>query len=284
MTRYEVIHFLGDTSIPENVLERPSEAVSHLRGIVGHFTEAEQKFKATTDSNRALDIAPNLLNWDFHADAPNQKWAGDISYVWTREGWLYLAIILDLHSRLVVGWAISNRMKRDLAIRALNMAIALRRPLKGCMHHSPTRAIRATQQLSREAGFPTIGKFINETSRNEIPFAPKRYGVENRYGVTDLALAIALRKLRDLGLPIARCADLLRRIDRQSLEVALHEMDDGRIEAVLICVPLNELDLLEETWTGVFTSRAAAAEAISESDVVVLDLGVLVSAIIGGEI
>ena len=141
-----------------------------------------------------------------------------------------------------------------------------------------------TQQISREAGFPTIGKFINETSRNEIPFVPKRYGFENRYGVTDLALAIALRKLRDLGLPIASCADLLRQIDRQSLEVALHEMDDGRIEAVLICIPLNELDLLEEGWTSGFTSRAAAAEAILESDLVVLDLGVIVQAIIGGEI
>ena len=85
------------------------------------------------DSNHAFNIAPNLLNRDFHADQPNQKWAGDISYVWTREGWLYLAVILDLHSRRVIGWApsrdiasqctagqwCSNRMKRDLAIRAL---------------------------------------------------------------------------------------------------------------------------------------------------------------------
>ena len=62
--------------------------------------------------------------------------AVDINYVWTREGWLYLAVILDLHSRRVIGWAVSNRMKRDLAIRALNMAIALRRPPKGCIHHT----------------------------------------------------------------------------------------------------------------------------------------------------
>ena len=63
-----------------------------------------------TDSNHAFNIAPNLLNRDFRADQPNQKWAGDISYVWTREGWLYLAVILDLHSRRVIGWAVSNRM------------------------------------------------------------------------------------------------------------------------------------------------------------------------------
>lgn len=94
------------------------------------------KFKATTDSDHTFNIAPNLLQQDFAASQPNQKWAGDITYVWTREGWVYLAVILDLHSRRVIGWAINNRMKKDLAIRALNMAIALRRPPKGCIHHT----------------------------------------------------------------------------------------------------------------------------------------------------
>ncbi len=73
------------------------------------------------DSDHKFSIAPNLLDRNFAADAPDQKWAGDISYVWTREGWLYLAVILDLHSRRVIGWAVSNRMKRDLAIRALKI-------------------------------------------------------------------------------------------------------------------------------------------------------------------
>ncbi len=95
-----------------------------------------RKHKATTDSYHKFNIAPNLLDRNFAADKPNQKWAGDISYVWTREGWLYLAVILDLHSRRVIGWAVSNRMKRDLAIRALNMAIAFRQPPKGCIHHT----------------------------------------------------------------------------------------------------------------------------------------------------
>ncbi len=85
-----------------------------------------RKYKVTTDSDHKFNIAPNLLDRDFAAEQPNQKWAGDISYVWTREGWLYLAVILDLYSRRVIGWAVSNRMKRDLAIRALNMAIAFR--------------------------------------------------------------------------------------------------------------------------------------------------------------
>ncbi|MBK0329766.1 IS5 family transposase [Rhodobacteraceae bacterium F11138] len=101
-----------------------------------HLAKKNRKFKATTDSNHSFNIAPNLLNRDFLAASPNRKWTGDISYVWTQEGWLYLAVILDLHTRRVIGWAVSNRMKRNLAIRALDMAIALRRPSKGCIHHT----------------------------------------------------------------------------------------------------------------------------------------------------
>ena len=95
-----------------------------------------RKHKVTTNSKHTFAIAPNLLGRNFSADQPNQKWVVDISYIWTREGWLYLAVVLDLHSRRVIGWAVSSRMKRDLAVRALNMAIALRRPSKGCIHHS----------------------------------------------------------------------------------------------------------------------------------------------------
>ena len=95
-----------------------------------------RKHKVTTDSNHTFNIAPNLLHQDFSADKPNQKWAGDISYLWTREGWLYLAVIIDLHSRRVVGWAVSDRLKQDLALQALNRAIALRNPEPGCIHHT----------------------------------------------------------------------------------------------------------------------------------------------------
>lgn len=95
-----------------------------------------RKHKVTTDSNHSFNIAPNLLDRKFTASGPNQKWAGDITYIWTSEGWLYLAVILDLYSRRIIGWAASNRMKRDLVIRALEMAVALRQPPKGCIHHT----------------------------------------------------------------------------------------------------------------------------------------------------
>ena len=115
-----------------------------------------RKFKRTTDSDHAFNIAPNLLQQDFTASGPNQKWAGDITYVWTREGWVYLAVIIDLFSRRVVGWAISNRMKQDLDLRALNMAIAIRRPPPGCVHHtdrSSQYCAHDYQKLLRKHGF-----------------------------------------------------------------------------------------------------------------------------------
>jgi len=114
------------------------------------------KYKVTTDSNHKFNIAPNLLNRNFSADQPNQKWVVDISYIWTREGWLYLAVVLDLYSRRVIGWAVSNRLKRDLAIRALEMAVALRKPPKGCIHHSDRGSQYCShdyQKLLRKHGF-----------------------------------------------------------------------------------------------------------------------------------
>ena len=95
-----------------------------------------RKFKRTTDSDHAFNIAPNLLRQDFAPSGPNQKWAGDIPYVWTRKGRVYLAVILDLFSRRVIGWAISNRMKLDLALRTFNMEVAIRRPPPGCILHT----------------------------------------------------------------------------------------------------------------------------------------------------
>ena len=108
------------------------------------------------DCNHKFNIAPNLLDRNFVADQPSQKWAGDITYIWTREGWLHLVVILDLHSRRMIGWAVSNRMKHDLAIRALNMAIASRAPPKGCLQHTDSGSQYCShdyQKILRQHGF-----------------------------------------------------------------------------------------------------------------------------------
>ena len=96
----------------------------------------KRRFKKTTDSNHGGSIAANLLDQDFTCDGPDRKWGVDISYVWTAEGWLYLAIVLDLFSRRIVGWAVSDRLKKDLALTALRRAISVRGPEPGLIHHS----------------------------------------------------------------------------------------------------------------------------------------------------
>ena len=96
----------------------------------------KRRWKATTDSKHKLPVAPNLLDQKFQAERPNQVWLADISYLWTAEGWLYLACILDLYSRRVVGWATSPRLDRKLVINALGMAYFRRRPPRGLIHHS----------------------------------------------------------------------------------------------------------------------------------------------------
>ena len=100
--------------------------------------KARQKtrFKRTTDSNHGEPIAANVLNQNFSCQRVNQKWGADISYIWTTEGWLYLAIVVDLYSRRIVGWEARDRMKKALAITALNKAIAIRQPRPGLIQHS----------------------------------------------------------------------------------------------------------------------------------------------------
>ena len=95
-----------------------------------------RKWAKTTDSNHELPVAPNLLARDFSADAPNRRWAGDITYLRTPAGWLFLAVVIDLYSRFVVGWAVSAVIDRHLVLKALDMALKRRCPEAGLLHHS----------------------------------------------------------------------------------------------------------------------------------------------------
>jgi transposase InsO family protein len=90
----------------------------------------------TTDARHGLPVAANLLDREFTAEAPNERWVGDVTYLRIPEGWLYLAVILDLYSRMVVGWALSRENDRKLVLRALDQAVRRRRPGHGLLHHS----------------------------------------------------------------------------------------------------------------------------------------------------
>ena len=117
-------------SVSENTVAK----VMRIQGLRG---KVKRKFvPRTTDSAHAQPIAPNVLDRQFAVEAPNRKWAGDITYIPTDEGWLYLAGVIDLHSRRIVGWSMADHMQTDLVADALTMALARRRPPAGLLHHS----------------------------------------------------------------------------------------------------------------------------------------------------
>ena len=110
--------------------------VARLMRLRGLRAKQVRRYKTTTKRNKKHPVVPNLLKRDFRAERPDHKWLTDITYIPTREGWLYLAVILDLYNRGIVGWAMSERMTSDLTISALKMAIRERRPRDGLIHHS----------------------------------------------------------------------------------------------------------------------------------------------------
>jgi transposase InsO family protein len=110
--------------------------VARLMQVNEIAARRKRKFVFTTDSKHNLPVAENKLDQDFTASKPNQKWVTDITYIPTKEGWLYLAVVLDLYSRKVVGWAMDGNMERGLVMNALRMALLARKPQKGLLHHS----------------------------------------------------------------------------------------------------------------------------------------------------
>lgn len=115
----------------------------------GLRARAAQKFKATTNSKHNLPVAPNLLQQDFSAACPNQKWVSDITCLWTGEGWLYLSVVMDLYSRFVIGWAMSGRMTADLVCQSLNMALLRRQMPKAVIVHSDRGSQYCSGQYQR---------------------------------------------------------------------------------------------------------------------------------------
>ena len=123
--------------------------VAKLMKRDGLRAKAARKFKVTTNSNHSYPVCKNLLEKPFKADMPNQIWVSDITYIWTREGWLYLAAVLDLFSRQIVGWSMSSRQKQDLVIRALEHAVKRRQPDPGTIIHSDQGSQYASHHYQR---------------------------------------------------------------------------------------------------------------------------------------
>ena len=136
--------------------------VARLMRQNGIRAKTVKKWRATTQSNHRLPVAQNTLNRQFMVEAPNRVWAGDLTSVWTTEGWLYLAVLLDLYSRRVIGWAMGHRLTVDLAEQALTMALVTRRPEAGLLHHSDRgsqyAASRYQQLLDAQGLVPSMSR------------------------------------------------------------------------------------------------------------------------------
>ena len=137
-------HFRGVYGAPRIQRELQKQTVKVCENTVaaimrqlGLRSKRVRKFvPSTTDSKHAHPIAPNSLGREFRAERPNQKWVTDITYIETGEGWLYVAAVLDLYSRKIVGWSMAEHLRAELVLDALSMALARRRPGAGLLHHS----------------------------------------------------------------------------------------------------------------------------------------------------
>lgn len=129
--------------------ECSENTVAQLMREQGIRAKAPRRFVRTTDSNHRLPVADNILDRNFEPDGPNEKWCADITYIPTREGWLYLAVVEDLFSRMIVGWSMDETMESRLVVDALAMAVARRRPDAGLLAHSDRGSQYASEHYQR---------------------------------------------------------------------------------------------------------------------------------------
>ena len=148
---FESNRIYGYRKVYQDLLEENiiccQETVRRIMRRIGLYSRIKRKFVVTTDSNHTLKIAKNLLGRDFTAKSPNQKWVADITYIPTKMGWLYLAVVMDLFSRRIVGWAMSENIDSKLVQSAMKMAILHRDPDKGLIHHSDRGVQYAAQDF-----------------------------------------------------------------------------------------------------------------------------------------
>jgi transposase InsO family protein len=143
---HEIYGYLRIAKALPDDMKASKHTVYRIMKENGIQSKTKRKYKATTNSKHNLPVAENLLNRDFSADSPNKKWVSDITYLWTDEGWLYIAGILDLCGRSLVGWAMDSTMKTKLVVDALNQAVGRTGAGKGLLIHSD----RGVQYASKE--------------------------------------------------------------------------------------------------------------------------------------
>ena len=161
----------GSPRITEKLLAQgfcvSENRVARLMRGHGIRSRIKRKFRVTTTSRHQLPVFPNVLEQKFEAEAPNRIWASDISYVWSMEGWLYLAVILDIFSRVVVGWSLSKYLHRQLVVDALKRALFHRQVSSGLILHSD----RGSQYVSDDfKELAHLNGFVQSMSRKGNPY------------------------------------------------------------------------------------------------------------------
>ena len=136
--------------------------IAKLRHENGIETKRRRRFKITTRSKNNLWVAPNRLNRCFQVQEPNRVWIGDVTFIATRTGWLYLAILMDLYSRKIIGWSMSNSNDKKLVLNALDMAVTRRQPKSGVLHHTDRGAIYSSDEYREKL---STHQFISSMSR-----------------------------------------------------------------------------------------------------------------------
>ena len=130
----------------EQGLKCGKHRVARLRKIHGIETRRRRRFKITTRSKKSQKIAPNIINRCFKTEEPNRVWVGDVTYIATRTGWLYLAVMLDMYSRKVIGWSMSDQNNTQLVLNALDMAIVKRKFVGDVVHHTDRGALYSSDE------------------------------------------------------------------------------------------------------------------------------------------
>jgi len=172
-----------------------------LMRLAGVQVRTKKRFVNTTDSKHDMPVAPNVLDRNFDVQEPNQAWVSDITYIWTASGWLYLATVMDLYSRRIIGWSMDVSMTRKLVMDALTMAFWRRKPGQGCIHHSDRGSQYCSddfQQLLRQYGMvcsmsrkgncwdnAVMERFYHSLKSEQVYFADYQTQKEARTDIVD---------------------------------------------------------------------------------------------------
>lgn len=210
--------------------------MARLRSLHGIETKRRRRFKITTKARRSQNIVPNIVNRCFKAEGPNRIWLGDVTFIATRTGWLYLAVMIDLYSRKIIGWSMSEQNNKELVLNALDMAIVARKPTGSVIHHTDQGAPYASEEYTVKL---RLNNMIQSMSRKGDCY--DNAVAESFFGTlkNELVLGEVFKTREDARREIFKYIEIFynRKRIHQSLGYKTPEMVDGNVTQ--LTRPLN---------------------------------------------